>query len=677
MGFLRTKSGYVFSCLAACALLQSGAFASESSSVDLGEVVVTPSRFEQQTTQVAGDVTVIGKDAIAAKGATNVIDALRGEPGIGVRDYFGNGHKASVDLRGFGEYAQPNVLVLVDGRRVNDVDQNGASWTQISTDSIERIEVIKGAAAAVYGDNAVAGVINIITKKPTNEAHGKARVEFGSYGMHAESAEANGGIDKLAVRVNASQNETNGYRANIHYKAGDVNLAIVYSLAEKSELFFRGGRHEADFGLPGALRQSQIATRSRRATLFKDDDVGEADTYGELGGKTALTDWLDGELAFAARERRFDNQMHTSQTVDGRLTDTYTTRGQFVAKNDVGAMDNTAVLGGELAKTDTNIDRYDGYDLGWAYAESAKQCATRIDKSSSAVYLTDTLAITDKLSANTGWRSETARYSFDVTPISGPWQPGTATDESLRQRQQAWNGGLNYAFSDRSKIYTTVGRSFRFGATDEFYSAWATPTVNKDLRPQTAKSVELGGTYGFAATDLSASVYEMHLQDELYYDPMTYANGNYDKTIHRGFEGDVKQGLGKYLAARASYAYTRAFFDGGSYHGNQIPLVPSHRIGLGLDYKPFEPLTFSVDESYVARQRFINDQAHDYPQMKEFATTDIRAAFAKKNWKLFGGVKNIFGAEYCEYGAISTMYSERGYYPAPGRNFFAGAELSF
>jgi outer membrane receptor protein involved in Fe transport len=63
--------------------------------------------------------------------------------------------------------------------------------------------------------------------------------------------------------------------------------------------------------------------------------------------------------------------------------------------------------------------------------------------------------------------------------------------------------------------------------------------------------------------------------------------------------------------------------------------------------------------------------------MKEFVTTDVRAAYTQKNWKLFAGIKNLFAAEYCEYGAISTMYNERGYYPAPGRNFFAGAELAF
>jgi iron complex outermembrane receptor protein len=663
--------------LVAAFALQSVAFAAESSSVDLGEVVVTPSRFEQPMTQVAGSVTVIGKDEIDAKGATNVIDALRGVPSVNVRDYFGNGHKASVDLRGFGEYAQPNVLVLVDGRRVNDVDQNGASWTQISTDSIERIEIIRGAAAAVYGDNAVAGVINVITKKPTSQPHGKARVEFGSYGMHKESVEANGGVDKLAVRVNASQQDTNGYRQNSHYKAGDINMALVYQIAEKSELFLRSGHHEADFGLPGALRDSQLKTRDRKDTLFRDDDVGESDTFAELGGKSALADWLDGELAFSARQRRFDNMMHTSETMDGRLTDTYITRGQFVAKNDVASMENTAVFGSEFSKTDTKIDDYDGYDTFWSYAESAKQSATRIDKDSLALYVTDTLAITEKLSANAGLRSETARYTFDVTPISGPWQPVTATNDNLRQRQQAYNGGLTYAFDDRSKVYATAGRSFRFGATDEFYSAWATPTVNKALRPQTAKSVELGGTYGFAATDLSASVYEMHLQDELYYDPSTYSNGNYDKTMHRGLDAGITQGLGKYLTARGNYAYTQAFFTGGTYNRNQIPLVPVHRIGAGLDYKVFESLTLSLDETYVGRQRFINDQAHNYPRLKEYATTDVRATYAKKAWKIFGGVKNLFGAKYSEYGARSTVYNERGYYPSPERNWFAGAEYAF
>ena len=95
--------------------------------------------------------------------------------GVVVRDFYGTGKTASVDIRGFGETAPLNVLVLVDGRRVNEIDLSGTDWTQIPIDQIERIEIVRGAGSVLYGDNAVGGVINIITKKPDKPF--SARVE--------------------------------------------------------------------------------------------------------------------------------------------------------------------------------------------------------------------------------------------------------------------------------------------------------------------------------------------------------------------------------------------------------------------------------------------------------------------------------------------------------------------
>ena len=98
----------------------------------------------------------------------------------------------TVDIRGSGEYANRNVLVMVNGRKVNPVDQSGPDWLQISPEAVERIEIIRGAGTVLYGDNATSGVINIITKKGSEGIHGKAGVTFGSYGTEKESIAVSG-----------------------------------------------------------------------------------------------------------------------------------------------------------------------------------------------------------------------------------------------------------------------------------------------------------------------------------------------------------------------------------------------------------------------------------------------------------------------------------------------------
>jgi outer membrane cobalamin receptor len=152
-------------------LLSSGLFAEEAqktprTDVMMKEVVVTGTRFEERIERIPANITVIDEEDIKNSNAGSIPDLLRSQEGIVVRDLLGTGKTAQVDLRGFGESAPYNVLVLVDGRRVNEIDLSGVDWTQIPIENIERIEILRGTGSVLYGDNAVGGVINIITRIP-------------------------------------------------------------------------------------------------------------------------------------------------------------------------------------------------------------------------------------------------------------------------------------------------------------------------------------------------------------------------------------------------------------------------------------------------------------------------------------------------------------------------------
>ena len=99
------------------------------SEVDLDKIVVTPYRYEEALGKVDSSVTVITPGDIANSNARNMVEMLRSTPGVTVRDYWGNGAEATVDIAGFGEQAPLNVLVLVDGRRANNVDLSGVDWS--------------------------------------------------------------------------------------------------------------------------------------------------------------------------------------------------------------------------------------------------------------------------------------------------------------------------------------------------------------------------------------------------------------------------------------------------------------------------------------------------------------------------------------------------------------------
>ena len=137
----------------------------QSDILDLGKINVSAARKDILVSDIGQGVTVITQNDIQKTTATSVTDVISAQSGIFVTNYLGNPKGVKVDVRGFGETSVSNLLVLVDGRRTNQVDLSGADWAQISLDSVERIEILKGAATVLYGDNASAGAVNIVTKK--------------------------------------------------------------------------------------------------------------------------------------------------------------------------------------------------------------------------------------------------------------------------------------------------------------------------------------------------------------------------------------------------------------------------------------------------------------------------------------------------------------------------------
>src|SRR5689334_8648955 len=157
-------------------------------------VVVNATRFPEGARRLPASVTVINADDIKKSAARTLPELLTEQVGITQKDFYGNNAAVtSIDLRGFGITGAQNTLVLLDGRRVSDIDLQSVQWAAIPLSGIERIEVIRGAGAVLYGDGASAGVVNIVTRSPLKEgtsleALGRAAtfgtVEGQLYGSH-------------------------------------------------------------------------------------------------------------------------------------------------------------------------------------------------------------------------------------------------------------------------------------------------------------------------------------------------------------------------------------------------------------------------------------------------------------------------------------------------------------
>ena len=151
--------GTVFLTAYSFAFAEDGEDASDVIDVRTDEVVVTATRFpEQEDVKRPVNLTVITRQEIEASPARTVPEVLSGQVGIVPSDLFGNnGANTNIDLRGFGVTGGQNTLILVNGRRVSDIDLSGVKWSAIPLSSVERIEIVRGRGSVLYGDGAVAG----------------------------------------------------------------------------------------------------------------------------------------------------------------------------------------------------------------------------------------------------------------------------------------------------------------------------------------------------------------------------------------------------------------------------------------------------------------------------------------------------------------------------------------
>ena len=245
--------------------------------LELPNMVVTATRTETPEDEVGSAITVISAEDIVAKRITNVADALRTVPGLDVIRSGGIGQPTAVYLRG----ANANhTLVLVDGVEMNDPSSpNGAfDFANLQTDNIERIEVVRGAASAAYGSDAMGGVINVITKKGQGATKYTATAEGGSYDTWKTTGAISGSTERINYSLDASRMETAGFSAADHTMGNtDPNGHRNNTVSGRSGIKVNDN---LDLGL--TLRYNEGKTFNDDCGGVSCDNTGNYNTFNEL-----------------------------------------------------------------------------------------------------------------------------------------------------------------------------------------------------------------------------------------------------------------------------------------------------------------------------------------------------------------------------------------------------------
>ena len=233
----------------------------QAQTADLDPVIVSATRFSEPDTNVAANVSVITRDDIRNTPARDLPSMLKGSAGVDVRALYGSlGIDSTVDIRGFGETAGSNTLILLDGQRLNPIDMGSVSWSAIPLDSVQRIEIMRGAGTVLYGDKATGGVVNIITDKSGAPRAG-ATVGIGSY--DTQTVDLNGAIGNEIGYANAFARyaHTGGWRENSQAEQAALSGRGGLYLG-KGEAFLDYSVYNDHSGLPGYLLSAAYQRQS-------------------------------------------------------------------------------------------------------------------------------------------------------------------------------------------------------------------------------------------------------------------------------------------------------------------------------------------------------------------------------------------------------------------------------
>ena len=668
------------------------------------------------------NVQVLTREEIARTGSATVQDALQHLAGANLNDEQGNSLQPDITIRGI--VGSPvtglpqGIGVFVDGVRVNEPDVEEINFDLIPLEDVERIEVIRGPSAA-FGRNSLAGALNIVTRRGSGSLSATAEALAGSFGRERYRVHAEGSSTPFDYYFSASQFSEHGFRVQSNSTMAQAFGKVGYQ-TQTTNITLSYQYHNDRIGQAGSLPMS-VLVMDRHANLTPGDFF--APQLHQLA--LNVSQRLPFGLAITVNGffRALDAEQFNSSllSLDTRLFNRTRSAGGIVQlshRGHFGAVQNHMLIGAEYTHDQVWVRVYEEQNertLAECIA-SSQDCPLRqlvADLSDSSnpfgFYAFDTLRIpvglltaSDSITLSGGVRFDRASYS--ITDAS-PEQPGRATGDAVFHR---WvpTVGVSYNISEQYGVYVAYKEGLRVPAFLELTCADAnSPCVGLQagvapdatfapLKPVKARSYEAGLRAAPRKwLDASLAVFRTDLIDDIYSVSPTLTSvyfQNVGNTRRQGIELSVATSFSKWRAF-VNYTYTRATFQSNFSIasprtpgvpeevnvGDQLPLVPNHRLNAGVSFSPADWVTLSLEGSYVGDQFFRGDEHNTQPKLAAYF---VASAGAQLRWRAISGfirVNNLFNTSYETFGTYANSGAgiEPFLTPAPPIHFVLGAAL--
>ncbi|MCR5289240.1 MAG: TonB-dependent receptor [Treponema sp.] len=650
--------------LPACLLVIAGVsvFAQNSSTTIVGV------RDKTKTTDIAASVDIISEEDIVKSGKSTVTELLESVPGVSLSGMTGSSRRG-VSIGGYGENAYGRVLILLDGVPLNNPDMVSAdlSWIQVS--SIKQIEVYKGDASALYGNQAVAGVISITTK----EAAKRSVMVEGSASTNKTvtgTASASTAGDSYGVTVSATMDNERHERENAESYTGTVSVGGFYDVTDTVSIHTQVSAHNDRYGMPGSASERDATTVKNPydyAKLFGTFVLVKPEWDFSEQGKTTLplsytyskvdSAWLSSKDWSDATKNYFsEKRVHT-----------------ITFRPDVSYQFNDAVKAYAAFDSQWNyVSTKTGYDTSFTALEDASLTPVKMSTSNYAPVANITFTPVQPLQLEL-----TGRYdSYTIRYDSG------AVDASKSYSKPVWKASVLYHVTESdefdSSVYASYGSIFRYPFTDEVGSFYGYTTDKfSDLKAETGYSARLGykGVLNIGSFDVYGGW--SSTDNEIVYNGATYANENMDPITRWTAGASVKVTPIQYVAFTAGYTFVNAKFTSGTYKDKKVPLVSEHVCTAGITIMPIEKIAFGstirIDSPYYLATDFANAQDKEPVAVNLGLNASCKVT---EDFTLYANADNLLEKAKPEYAGYSSSAGAY-YYPRDGRTFTVKARIMY
>jgi len=592
--------------------------------------VYTASKSLVSATNVTDNVSIITSEELSLKGISTVVEALNTIPGLSFTSNGGLGKSTAVTMQGM---ANQYILLMVDGVRYNDPSAllGDADFSNLLVGDIERIEVIKGAQSGVWGADAAAGVINIITKNPQNGTHATAGVEMGSYGHKSMNTSLSHKTDKFDVMLSVQRMTEDGFTTyaprgekidqyeDDPYRNTTLNLKMGYWIDEHNRV--EAGYHDVnalsnydDFGNPNSAQHTDAHLQSAYIT------------YKYFTANHAIETTLS-QSAFHKKE--------LDASYSGDLNDYQGKVPSIELKDTWKYHDNSSLVFGTS---------YEKRELTYtAIGDDEKER----DENSKALYMNNTNRLGNFI------LTEALRYdSF------------SAFDDKVTGKV-----GAKYLFNNQFNVYANYGTAYKAPSMFEMIYPWSSYGIsNFDLKPENIKSFNIGMQYA----GLNINVFRNEIEDMI--DAQLNSSWQYQyvnlegTSVMKGIELSYEQQLFQSLLMGANYTYV----DAKDADGERLKKRPRYQTTLYATYMPIRQVKINVNGTYIGSRDDVSIDPITYARSAvdtgNYFVANTKVSYqVDKTWNVYVKANNL----------LDRYYQTVDGYATAGRSYYAGVEAKF